>query len=265
MSIFLSTSVTLNYFEKYKNFLNSVNKNSPFNNSCICVDFLPSQEEQEKYKNISFIYCDSKDVISKKNDKWPANRKTYLTLQGGEFLNYIDCKDEDTIIFADYDTTMQRIPTKEEIDQFTNIEENVYCMQLEGFMSLLQHTLDALITTTKNKNEVMAMFPNAENYKPHNAGFLYSSKQNLSKSFDLYKEMFTKFLPSLRSHAATQTIINYCFQHYGSVKQCPLSMTNAHWYATYGKQCKVNKGNKLSINNEEILFVHDKFIINLSY
>jgi hypothetical protein len=46
----------LNYFEKYKNFLNSVNKNSPFNNSCICVDFLPSQEEQAIVKALEHTY-----------------------------------------------------------------------------------------------------------------------------------------------------------------------------------------------------------------
>jgi hypothetical protein len=246
-----------------------MNKNSPFINSCLCIDFVPSKEDMKKLPNINFIVNKNYgNLIKKYKNEWTLNRNIYSPLHAGQFVNYINyCdEDDDVIMFVDFDTTVQREPNNDEKKFFRKIktENNMFYAQLEKNCSLLQHCLD-INCMNLSENEIKGLLPNIENYKAFNVGFYCSNRKNILNAYRYYEKLYVDNIDYFKTHESTQILMLYVFQHYGnSLLECSVDMANAHWYEPFYDRYEI-KNDQFYVDDKLVLFMHDKFEKDLKY
>jgi hypothetical protein len=266
--IYLGTGITHNLWDSDRHFLQSMLKYSPFKNFILTCGFELNNTELNTYKNCKFTYINNDKILTKAGPDWPLpnGRNNYLTLQIGEFTQFIDyINDDDIVIFSDNDTTMQRSPTKEEIELFENIEENVFLMKLEGWPSsnkvdYIKKSLRLSVSIHEVENEFNISIQDEKLI--HCAGFIAARKSSYKKLFSIYLNHIAFMKKHLRHHAATELVINIiCNSGDLRIQGIDGSVADAHWYK--GTTTKLIN-NQYVNNGKLVLFAHRKSNI-LSY
>ena len=132
MKTILTAQLTENYYQKSKPLFDSIKHNWKGEFLPVFVGFKPVTE-------FKYFYADIERVATYRSD-YPLNRKNYVCLQAGEFLDFIPdtlIDDDDIIIQIDSDTIMQRSFTAEELKQIIPGTDEIISVQSSNPASTL--------------------------------------------------------------------------------------------------------------------------------
>ncbi|MHA1756623.1 MAG: hypothetical protein ACTSVV_07630 [Promethearchaeota archaeon] len=241
--------------------MKSLNKNSKFENFIICIGFKPKRMIKKRFSNISFIHMDEKQVKTIKKE-WPINRKRYVCLQSGEFLDVLDFDDNDIIVLVDSDMIMQRKMKTTEKLLLENLKDDEVAMAYD--MNPPGNLIDSF-----NHIKKWSFKSIEEAHLIFNGDWSKMEKCNCGliaarlKAWKVLKNRFLEYFDDMTSifghHAAGQWLITWIAYKYLKVKILPEDFHNGHWFS--GTKA-IMKNNKLMINDKIVLFAHTKYAIH---
>jgi hypothetical protein len=259
------TNVDQNYFlNKHGNWVQSVLKNK---NEDQCKIFLITDQPTSNFishtlnqipikvtnntieiPNLEIIKIDPKEIQYSKHPNL-KNRPNFVCLESGEFINFYNFKDDDIVTLCDWDITMQRAMTENEINIINNLNPQHFAMNRDYYPNWpggLHKYLD-----------LNTIFDDIDpNWIIYNTGIQTAKVSAWKSLFNYWKEYYDKTFSKLTHHAAGQALFNYIINKHDMLTEMPPTYHNAHWFPG----SPVNfKENKLWVNNEPVLFNHHKF------
>lgn len=233
----ITTQLTKDYYIKAKPLFESVKKYWDKRFVLGCIDFDPTNYDGE------YFVVPINKIKSYRKD-WPKNRNFYVSMQAGEFAEYIDCEDDEVIICIDADTIMQ-----------AELNENFIIDKLKNYDLLSTYgawpptDLNSVLNNLKSKSQIA----NASNYLEFTASILIAKKKFFKELAVKYNETLNDYIPLCEHHALTQWVINWVCTEY-SVFYLPPIFQCGSWYEGFGAS-----GKPLKINGQTIIFNHNKF------
>lgn len=245
----IATSITEEYLEKSKPFFESANKHFEGEKICFCIGFICQIEGWDVvYVPIEGLKC-----------KWqPKNRKNYYSLQHGEFVEWYNFKDNETILFVDSDMILQR-----PFDIALDFKETDFYTTDSSFpATLLQDA--AINLNVKAPIDFFDKFNITSDSSEEEfcAAWMTASVKNWKKLFKLTKSNYLEFLSYFEHHAAWQLLINYTIINYFRYKKLAPNIQNAIWYSGTSAQIK---NDTLFYQDKTVYFNHTKFNGNWKY
>lgn len=259
MNKYLISSCDETYFNKNKNYLYSVNKNSKIQNILLCIGFLPPNAFLQQTPNIKYINIPLNQV-NHDLGKHVTSRKNFLCIQNGEFINFLpDIKDEDVIMFLDYDFIQQRQFEETELALLDSIKDNDIYMNTDGFVynhifseKYIMKDVPALKEKLKNLEKSDGII--------YNTGLMIATKSTFRKIFEKYIELYpiasTHVDPKGKNHGLSQWLINYISHSELIINKLDDTFVNAFWFT--GNTCTV-QNQQMYCKNKVVLFNHTKF------
>lgn len=256
MKIILTTQLTYNYYEKTKPLFDCIKHNWHDWHGLFYPIFIGFKSGYVGYP----FYADIKNVKTYRKD-YPLNRKNYVCLQAGEFLDFIPNRlidDDDVIIQIDSDVIMQRPFTKEELSNIIPEENQIISVLSSNPPPTLEKVSDYACFHKKLGPLAMKnIWGNDWQDKTEFTGsILIARKSTFKKLRDYYVSGFDDLTKTFDHHAAGQWFINYLgYKHFDvriidSIYQC------ADWYQTFNTS---EKNGKLTINDKTVIFNHTKY------
>ena len=243
--LILATAITENFYEKTVPYLKSIQLFSNFNeNVLICLNFF-----KNSVNKIKFITLDENLIV---------NKNPNHCIQHGEFLKcdyFKNYNDDDILCFTDSDVLMQRPLHDEEINLFSNLNDDEILVQynkskfgsLEEEYWLLspKSSVDGLekILETSLKDNLC-----------YNTGIMICNVKTWKKIQQKYSEYFPKIQNLFDHYAKQQWILSFIINKYLNVKFLTYSQ---HCHYHHGRVPNSNfKSNTLYFNDEKVLFNH---------
>jgi len=262
--IYIGTSITRNMLDYGTSYLDSLSLHSKYSNFVICCGFKADDLGlRTRYPKINFIDVDINSIKTRAKNGWPANRDGFLTLQSGEFIEYLDVQSDDVVIFTDYDITIQREPTEAEIEMFENIGDEEFLMQWDSYpTSKLSEYFPALAAKKSHAEWESRFGVDLSKMLAYNTGVIVAranAYKTLWASFQVMYDTMTEFFTR---HAAVQFIDCYVIQKDMKATKMPDDMHNGQWFT--GNPCRFTEG-YMTVNSEKVLFAHHKFKVHCRY
>jgi len=253
MKIILTTQLTENYYEKSKPLFDSIKHNWKSLFFPIFIDFFPEMD-------IPHFFAETKNVKTYRKD-YPANRKNYVCLQAGEFLDFMPnslIDDNDVIIQIDSDTIMQRPFTDEEIMQIIPGRNEIISVLSSNPPPTLEAVSNYGCFHKKHDNQQMkALWDTTwQNEKEFTGSILIARKATFRMLRDLYIMHFGELTRTFDHHAAGQWLINYIAHEYFDVKIISSVFQCADWYKKFNTG---EKDGKLTYEGKTVIFNHTKY------
>ncbi len=256
--IYIGAGVDKSYFNRSQKFFKSLNKNSKFNNFIICVGFKPKKKITKEYQNIEFFYMDENQVKTVK-EGWPLDRKKYVCLESGEFLDLLDINTNDIIIFTDSDMIMQRQITRKEQELLENLKDNEVAMVYDCFPpgDLIESFNNIKKWSFKTINESRKIFDGDwSKMETCQCGLVAAKLKAWKVIREQYVNNFDNMTKVFGHHAAGQWVLTWTVNKFLKVRILPEDFHNGHWLS--GTNAKF-ENNRLLLNGTVVLFAHTKF------
>lgn len=181
---------------------------------------------------------------------WPRNRANYCCPQAGEFVDWIECPEDEIIICVDADTVMMRPFTPDELYRIARqLESSDVLAVLNAYPpSTLRQVLYGYPGTElrdgKQKprttlgctvpfNEACDLFPAFEKWQGEpefTASFLVARKRDFRRLATHYVRLFDNMTRLTGHHAGGQWLVNYVCREYLAVAILPPVYQCAPWY-----------------------------------
>ena len=248
--IIISSNVDSVYFATHNDdWIKSVlkNKSKSMEALLLTVGFNPDISEIE----CAFL---SKDSLGHSTQKYSTGKRAnFICLETGEFIDFLDLEDEDVFILCDYDVTMQREMSQEEIDSLLSLGEFEFAASRDDYSGLYN------LTWFFEKFSKSNIFDNVdEKWQQYNTGIQagkVSAWRNLFNAWKVRSEEVTFNIPY---HFAFQLFFSYFIQKNGLLVDMGPTFHNAHWFRdTPASVCA--ERNMLVMDNTPVLFYHHKF------
>ena len=244
--IYIATNVNKTYFEtKPGNWIQSVNKYKADNQCCMTmtIGFEASFIENS-------LYIPFEDIQYSKHPNL-KNRPEFVCLESGEFINFYNFNDDDVVILCDWDVTMQRAFTQDELDLILNIEPDKFLMNRGHYPA------NYLYNDQLNYLNIGNIFNDIDpNWIVYNTGIQVAKVSAWKKLFEYWKIYYNDMFTKCTHHAAGQALFNYIVQKHDMIIEAPLTFHNADWFTGTPS---VIKNYQLFVNNDLVLFNHHKF------
>lgn len=253
MKIILTTQLTKNYYEKSKPLFDSIKHNWKGLFLPVFVGFHPKI-------SLTYYSADINDVASYRAD-YPANRKNYVCLQAGEFLDFIPKRlidDDDVIIQIDSDTIMQRPFTNTELERIIPERNQIISVLSSNPTPTLKVVSEYRAFNNLLTFEDMMLFWGISwrDKTEFAASILIARKSTFKKLRDLYIRHFDRLTMTFNHHAAGQWLINYLGHKYFDINIKSSTLQCADWYQKFNTS---EKDGKLTYNDEVVIFNHTKY------
>lgn len=243
MKYIITTQVTENYYQRTKPFINSVRKY--WNGRFVIgfIDFMPNDYVGEYY------LMNKKDIYTYSTE-YPKNRSNFVCPQGGEFIDYLDCEEDDVIIQVDADTIMQREMTEGELLNLIPQEDeilSVYCAKPS--ISLYDVTKNLDFTRPRD-------YLYLNKYHEFTGSILIANKKTFTKLRDYVIAEWNDMIRVNSHHAGIQWLIskvtheNLKIRILDNIYQC------GSWYYTFNTSIH---NYKLYLDNNIVVFNHTQF------
>ena len=245
-------------------FFMSLKKNSKFSNFIVCIGFEPKEKFKLKYQYIKFLYMDENQVNTFRKD-WPVNRKQFVCLESGEFLNLMDFKDEDIIIFVDLDMVMQRPMSDGEQKLLENLKPNEIGMWYDHLpqVDLLFYYNQLKEWANWSVEEAQKIFDGDwTKMVKCNTGCVVGKVSAWKVIREHYVKNFMNVTDMFGHHSAGQWLLTWIVFRHLNIKFLPPDFHNAHWF--HGTLARF-ENSKLRVDDKIVLFAHTKFAINPTY
>lgn len=210
-----------------------------------CKIFLISKQAIS-VPNIDVVLINPADILYSKHPNL-KNRTNYMCLESGEFVNFFNFKDTDVVTLCDWDVTMQREMTHDEIKLVENLDSNTFAMNKDSYPH-------SYLNSYLNFNTIFNDIDNK--WIIYNAGVQTAKISAWKLLFSYWKEYYSKVFEQCTHHATGQGLFNYIIQKHNMVKEMPVTYHNAHWFN--GTPAHINNG-QLYVGSELVLFNHHKF------
>ena len=243
MGFIITTQITEDYYVKSKPLFDSIKKYWDGRFVVGFIDFLPNDYVGEHY------LMEKKDIYTYRLN-YPKNRKSFVCPQGGEFIDYLDCDDNDIIIEIDADTIIQRAITETELLELIPDENeiiSVYCANP-------QLTLYDVARNLKFLN--LENYEKFKNLKEFTGSILIANRRTFVKLRDLIISEWDEFIKINTHHAGIQWLIskasheNFKIKILNNIFQCGI------WYQTFNTSIR---NHKLYIDDNVVIFNHTQF------
>jgi len=243
MEYIITTQVTENYYEKTKPLFKSVNKYWKGRFVVGFIDFIPTDYVGEYY------LMRRKDIATYRTD-YPKNREDFVCPQGGEFIDYLNCNDDDVILQIDADTIMQREMTADELSNLIPEEGemvSLYCANPP--LSLYKVTQNLGF---KNPEDYKYL----EKYNEFTGSILIANKKTFIKLRDLIISEWEDMIKVNSHHAGIQWLIskvtheNLKIRILNNIYQC------GNWYQYFNTSVY---NYKLYLDGKVVVFNHTQF------
>ena len=194
--------------------------------------------------------CIPKNKLRYSSNPNLSNRSEFCCLEGGEFLDFTDFKDNDILILTDWDVVQQRKFSEKELDFLHSLgkydiamtQDSTPPIPLQGYLGLSREDIP-------NGAEV------------YNTGVQVGRISAWKKVYREWKDLLPEFCEQISHHAYGQALFNFIVHKYKMLKPLPTHFHDACWF-NGTKSVYVN--GVLTVENEVVLFNHHKFIYNLS-
>lgn len=252
--IHIATSVNESYFEGHsKAWIDSVLKNKPEGVECTMfqVGF---------HKEIEGVNCIPVDVKNSTYSKHPTvkNRSNYICLESGEFVQFMDCQDDDIVILSDFDVVLQRQFWEEEKNLLNDLGEFEFGLTPDNYVNstLGNASADGYLGIRKIFDDVQ------DNWMVYNAGIQVARISAWKKLFEEWKPLIGLVHSKCSHHAAGQMLFNYIVNKNGMVKRFPDTFHNASWF---DNTPSYYKNDQLYVGEDLVLFNHHKWIRRVNF
>jgi len=262
--IYIGTTISSTLESNSQDFFKSVEKNDQHQHFCCAINMKNLKTFINDHKSFNFINLDIKNVSSKYYDGWPENRQNFVSLQTGEFVEYIECDDDDVVIFCDYDITMQKPLTNAHIEMFSSIDENTFLLEYDHFPPIMcLHDYCLMFKPICGDQKIFELFPeNMKSLHVYNAGVIVAKFGAWKKLWKNVSNVYCN-ISNFRHHGAIQFLLNHCMQIDGlRIQNLPFDIHNAFWF---NGTKSYEKNRKLHIDGIPVVFSHHKFMKTYSF
>lgn len=262
--IYIGTSITLNMLGNHTDYLDSIQKHSNFRNFVLCCGFNPEKFGlSQKYPKINFKEISLEKIKTRAQNGWPENRPGFLTLQSGEFIDYLDLDNDDIVIFTDYDITMQRDFSDAELKLINNINNETFLMQWDSFPTTNLYDYFPALAPKKKPDEWQNDFSiSLKEMNSFNTGVLVARVSAYRKLWSEFKKLTEKMTSYFSRHAAVQFIDCFIIQRDMKAEKMQEDMHNGQWFT--GNKCNFKDG-FMMFGEQKVLFAHHKFKVKVNY
>lgn len=244
MNFIITAQITESYYRKCGDFFNSIKENWDGRFVVGFVDFIPTDYNGE-------YYIMERKKIDTYRVNYPSNRIDYVCPQGGEFIPYINCTNDDVIIQIDADTIMQRKFTNEEL-------LNIIPKENEFISVYGANPPNNLYQVTKNLKFINSdKYKHLENVLEFTPSFLVAKKTSFLNLRNEIINIWDDFIKINSHHAGIQWVISKIVNEKFKIKIVDSKYQCAEWYIDF--KCRKHN-NQLYINNELVIFNHNKFL-----
>lgn len=243
MKYIITIQITADYYEKTKPLFNSINKYWKGRFVVGFIDFFPSDYHGEYYQ------MEKKNIYTYRID-YPKNRENFVCPQGGEFIDFLNCNDDDVIIQIDADTIMQREITNDElINLIPNENEiiSVYCANPPQSLYQVAKNLDFI-----NFED----FKYLEKFDEFAASILVGNKKTFMKLRDLIISEWDEMVKVNIHHAGIQWLISKVTHENLKLKLVDNVYQCGNWYIKFNTSVF---NYKLYLDDKIVIFNHTQF------
>jgi hypothetical protein len=243
MNYIITTQITSNYYQKSKILFDSVNKYWKGRFVVGFIDFAPTDYNGE-------YYLMKREDIYTYSKVYPKNRTDFVCPQGGEFIDFLNCSDDDIIIQIDADTIMQREMTNEELLNIIPDDNeiiSVYCANPP--MSLYQITKNLKF---KNPED----FKYLKNYNEFTGSILIANKKTFTILRDNIISEWNDMIKVNSHHAGIQWLISKVTHEKLKIKIIDSIYQCGIWYFTFNTKIY---DYKLYLDDKIVVFNHTQF------
>ena len=244
--IYIATNVNHSYFQsKHADWIRSVVKYKNPNEQCMMF----SMGFDAMIDNVITVPIELNEI---QNSKHPniKNRKEFVCLESGEFINFYNFKDDDIVILCDWDVTMQKSLDLNELDIINTLGNTVG-------MNRDHYPVNYLYNNTLNYLGIGNIFNDIDqNWIVYNTGVQTATVSTWRTIYNYWKELAPIMFEKCTHHAAGQALFNYIIQKYNIVMEMPLTYHNADWFT--GTPSRVIN-NQLFVNDKLVTFNHHKW------
>lgn len=246
-------------FGLFDSLLKNINKDTGVR--CLCFGFnIPESDEYFKNEKWEWARCEINKLHSFRKG-WPSgqkNRKFFICAEGGEFLDYFNFNDSDTIVHIDADTTMQRPFSKQEIEKIQSLKTGDVGGSYHAMPEIsLAEEIKSLRLKEPERN-VAKHFPANLDKPIFCSGLIVATGRTYRELiYTQYLSRVDKMTMLFNHHAGGQWLMNYIVYKWGNFVDLGREFGHADWFI--GSDASDIKEDKLCYKGEIILFNHHKF------
>jgi hypothetical protein len=239
----LTTQLTENYYDRARPLFESVKKYWPYRFIPGFIDFEPTDYNGE-------YYLMRRDDIYTYSDDYPKNRSDFVCPQGGEFIDYIDCQDDEIIIQIDADTIMQRAIMPDELLEIIPKKNQIIAVRGAS-------PAPSLFQVAKNLDfKAPELFDDMDTIYEFTASFMVA-RADTFRSLQGYIIAYWEFLVfHCHHHAGIQWLISMIANYFFNIKIIDNIYQCGEWYLYFDTKIE---DNKLFYNDKKVIFNHHKF------
>lgn len=243
MNYIITTQITESYYERSKSLFNSLNQHWKDRFVVGFIDFVPADYRGEYY------LMKREDIGTYRTD-YPKNRTDFVCPQSGEFIDYLDCTDDDVIIQIDADSIIQREITDAEL--LTLIPKENEFITVYG-----ANPPNNMYVVTQNLGFVdPEQFKYLEDLPEITPSFIVGKKKTFSDLRDVILSEWEKFIKINSHHAGIQWITSKLIHEKFKLKVVDNTFQCGDWYLSFNLSVR---NNRLYLNDDMVLFNHTKF------
>ena len=167
---------------------------------------------------------------------WPKNRPSYASMQAGEFVDLIDCPEDEIIICLDADTVMQRAFELNELQSIYNSLDPEPGLSGYGILSVFgAYPATPLFQVRNNLGVVLGKVPDKQELKTlhqleFTASFVIAKKSTFREIGVWFNNNLDTMTQLTGHHAATQLLINELCYLITKVGILPKTFQCGSWY-----------------------------------
>lgn len=243
MEHIITTQITEDYYERTKPLFDSIAKYWDGRFVAGFIDFCP-----EDYKG-EYYLMNKKDIFTYR-EGYPTNRESFVCPQGGEFIDYLDCQDDDVIIEIDADTIMQR--------KMSEIEMKALSPQDNEILSVYSAMPPmSLYKVSQNLNFIDPdSFIHLDNTYEFTGSILVANRNTFRTLRDHIVSEWEAFIKINSHHAGIQWLISKISREHFQVTILSNTYQCGDWYQTFNTSIT---DYKLHFNENVVIFNHTKF------
>lgn len=242
-NMIITTQVTEDYYSRTRPLFDSVRKYWDGRFVVGFIGFFPKDYTGE-------YYLMNKEDIFTYREGYPDNRASFVCPQGGEFIDYIDCQDDDVIIEIDADTIMQRKMSDSEMRVLTPKDNEI--LSVYSAMPPM-----SLYDVSKNLNFVGPdRFSDLNDTYEFTGSILVANRNTFVKLRDRIISEWDEFITINRHHAGIQWLISKISREHLNVRILDNVYQCGNWYQTFNTSVR---DYKLYYNDTIVIFNHTKF------
>jgi len=260
-NIILASNVDINYFNnRHRDWIDSTSKNKSNDMKSILL-FMGHDKDLtlslNKESDIPIFHIPIGELQHSIQKYAMGNRKNFICLETGEFLNFINLDKDDILILCDYDMTMQRGFSDKEIDLLNQLGELEFAANLDDYTP--NFSLEYFLKYSKKKSLFGDLH---KTWKPYNTGLQAGRVSAWRNLFECWRENSDNIMSNLPYHWSFQVFFSYFIQRERLIKEMPETFHNAAWFRN--TRASIND-NRLVVKDETVLFCHHKWSFRPSF